>query len=305
MTRISLRLGLLAFCALSLAIGVGLLLKRPYLVKTMVAILPKTYLLKTGDWDQSIREIGNIVFKQDTGEYILYYSGLVGENVRGNNEVYVGAAVSKDKQTWEKIGKVFDEYAEDPFVIYCKEAFWMFYEEKSRIPDNSISVARSQDGKKFEVFKKDIITPRERSFQSRDTSSPVAVCLDDKVVVLYEARDQLREGATLGYAESTDFMNWNQLDRPVFEPENGAYVVPDDLIKQGMTYSLSYHDVDRALSRGKTTWLSSRLDSVNLQEWTKAPTHFARRDYTMFFEPDVLMTSDDQGIYTFKPFFSL
>lgn len=262
----------------------------------LLAIPNKEYVVLSdiNSWDEHIREIGNVI--ETDGKYLLYYSGHTGENVRGKNDVYVGVAESADLKNWTKLGKVFNDYAEDPFVTYCKGSYWMFYEDKIKVPDNSISLAKSSDGLHFTTVKRDIISPVENSFQSRDTSSPVAVCLKDKIVVLYEARTTEKVGATLGYAESTDFIHWKQLDYPIATLGKERFIVPDDIKLYAGKYYLTFHDVDELMSVGRTDWKSKILTSKDLKTWELVGS-INRKDQLMYLG-EKYISYDRKGIFT-------
>ena len=65
------------------------------------------------DWDQHIREIGNILHEpDDTGyEYKTFYSGYKGRSFTEafgyeEDKVYIGYAFSSDRKSWTKYGQI-------------------------------------------------------------------------------------------------------------------------------------------------------------------------------------------------------
>ena len=60
------------------------------------------YSGNSSDWDEHIREIGNIVYNLNTKQYLLFYSGHNGEYKQNN--VFVGMAYSNDSINWKKYG---------------------------------------------------------------------------------------------------------------------------------------------------------------------------------------------------------
>lgn len=217
----------------------------------------------SSNWDEHIREIGNIVYNPNTKQYLSFYSGHNGEYKQ--NKVFVGMAYSDDGVTWEKYGKVTNFSAEDPYVVLKDNTFYMFFEDKDEVPFRRISLAISQDAKNWTILKRGIINPNRFIFgwQSQDVSSPLVFLNGDEWIMLYEGRGFLNNGK-IGYASSKDMVNWEKMNNPVFSGGSywDNYVVPDDIIKDGNNYIISYHGYNK-----KTDWQSGLAISEDLKKW--------------------------------------
>ncbi|GAO45157.1 glycoside hydrolase family 130 protein [Flavihumibacter petaseus] len=130
----------------------------------------------------------------------------------------------------------------------------------------------------------DPMTGRSIAWESNDTFNPGAVLKDNKVVVLYRAEDKSGEGigfrtSRLGYAESTDGINFTRKPIPVLYPGNdgqkkfewpGGCEDPRVAVTEDGTYVVFYTQWNRDVPRlGVAT-------STDLINWKKHGTIFAK-----------------------------
>jgi len=241
----------------------------------------------SSEWDEYIREIGNIIYHLQNEEYLFFYSGHNGEYTQNN--VFIGMAYSKDGINWEKYGKMLDLSGEDPYVIYFNNNFYMFFEDKEEVPFRRISLATSKDGRNWEVAKRGVINPSKFifSWQHQDVSSPVVIQVNNGWVMIYEGRGFFNQGK-FGYAYSEDLINWNKKRCPIFSGESywDYHVVPDDIIKHDNSYIMTYHGYNKKIGE----WQSGLAVSNNLKYWktlTKDP--ISESDTLMIFKEDTLL----------------
>ena len=248
------------------------------LTTDMLTAYPNNTLINKGDageWDESIREIGNIVYSEKLQHYFFFYSGHTSSNTGQNT--FIGVAQSEDGINWQKMGKAFDEQAEDPYVVIHNDTFYMFYEDKSEIPFRKIDLVTSQDGIHFTTQKRGVIEPKGDEWQKTDVSSPAIIKHNDEWVMLYEGRGShgiSKNRGMIGYAHSKDLINWSSNDEPVFKgsfrfyPDLllkwDNYVVPDDIIKNDDKYVMSYHGYG-----WKRIWQTGLASSKDLKTWEK------------------------------------
>jgi predicted GH43/DUF377 family glycosyl hydrolase len=88
-----------------------------------------------------------------------------------------------------------------------------------------------------------VIAPRGNGWESSGTFNPAVVQRGDKIVMLYRAQD--KQGTSrLGYAESTDGVQFTRRDQPVLSPEadyeKDGGVEDPRLVQFGDTYYLTY-----------------------------------------------------------------
>lgn len=235
----------------------------------------------SGEWDNHIREIGNVLYEPDelnpARRYKLFYSGYSGA-YSGNN-VYVGWAYSEDGLHWTKAGKVHPRPLEDPYVVKQGNVYYLYAEDKADIPFRNIRLLQSfncvfwtDEGDVFDV--RDGGTPF--NWESSDVSSPIVWFEGDTWYLMYEGRGGGLSGR-IGLATSTNGRDWQRRasGAPVFV--NGApgqwdetNVVSDDVIKLGSTYYLFYHGFGRSQSSGFWTGLATSTDLVH---WTRNPSN--------------------------------
>jgi len=224
-----------------------------------------------GNWDENIREIGNIIYRPTFDKYYFFYSGY--KNEYDGVNVFVGMACSDDGKSWHKSGKIIEVPSEDPYVILHDDMFFLFFEDKSEIPFRKINLATSDDGENWTVIKQGVIQPTNNSdWQSQDVSSPVVIETIDGWVMLYEGRGSGNLGK-IGYASSNNLLDWNKSETPIFE---GSYpwanhVVPDDIIQEDEYYFLTYHGFSKKF--GWQNGLAISTDFLNWRPVNSFPIH--------------------------------
>jgi predicted GH43/DUF377 family glycosyl hydrolase len=219
------------------------------------------YSGNSSDWDEYIREIGNLFYNPNKDKYFFFYSAH-NEEYKENN-VFVGMAYSNDGITWEKYGKVTNFSAEDPYVVLKDNIFYMFYEDKGEVPFRRINLAISEDATHWILLKKGILNPSPIGWQSQDVSSPIVIFNGEEWIMLYEGRSLFNHGE-IGFATSKDLINWKKKSFPVFSGGNywDNFAVPDDIFRYGDYYIMSYHGYNK-----RTGWQEGLLESTDLKNW--------------------------------------
>ncbi|MGE0435251.1 MAG: hypothetical protein AB7K09_17330 [Planctomycetota bacterium] len=216
---------------------------------------PLIRLGEPGEWDESIREIGNVI--EDASDprpdhrFKAFYSGYCGPY--RNTNVFIGYAHSADGREWIKGPRAHNHPAEDPYVVQHNGRWFMFYENKADVPFRNIHLAVSDDA--CETWQlaghNPVLGPvrggQPTDWEADDVSSPVVwIDENDTWHMLYEGRGGSLYGR-IGHAVSADGLTWVRTARaPVFGPgEPGewddANVVPDDVIIVGDVLFLLYH----------------------------------------------------------------
>ncbi len=233
-------------------------------------VRPATVLIPAGgagEWDEHFREIGNIVRSPQEDAFLLFYSAYQGRYRQDN--VFVGAARSRDGTTWEKLGRILDLPSEDPYTVVHDSSYYLFFEDKEDALDRGVSLATSRDGRTWQVIKRYVLAQTIFGWQNRDASSPLVTRQGDRWVMLYEGRGAFNEGR-IGYAVSDDLITWRKSSRPVFAGGSDwdRYVVPDDLIESEGTYVLTYHGITPGMD-----WQSGLALSFDLRHWSAVSLH--------------------------------
>jgi predicted GH43/DUF377 family glycosyl hydrolase len=229
-----------------------------------------------GDWDENIREIGNIIY--DVGEtdasrrYKTFYSGYIGAYA-GNN-VYVGYAYSPDGINWTKFGKVIARSLEDPYVVKSGSTYHLYAEDKADVPFKNIRKYHSSDCESW-VDDGDVFDPQAggapADWEATDVSSPVVWIEGSTWYLLYEGRGG-GFGGKVGLATSTDGINWTRDgSNPVFDAGavgewDETNIVSDDISKVGSTYYMLYHGYG---SSGPTGFWPGMATATSLTSWAR------------------------------------
>lgn len=230
---------------------------------------------QTGDWDETFREIGNVVHVG--GKKFLYYSGHQGTMSRNNPpQVYCGVAINNGAG-WIRQGKIMNNPCEDPYVVYREGLFWLVFEDKSVYPDYYTSLAVSHDGENFEMIREKVLVPNKSLYwATRDTSSPILLNQEEGFTMIFEARGDYPGGMVIqgvtGIAYSTlPAENFLIREEPVvwgksYETRDTnhwrSFVAGDDIKEINGTYYLTQH----ALSH-TNGWTSGIWTSEDLVEW--------------------------------------
>jgi hypothetical protein len=242
----------------------------------------------SGEWDQHMREIGNVIYDPDGGtkKYRTFYSGYQGAYIQ--EQVYIGYAYSEDGIAWTKVGKVISRPLEDPYVIKVNDTYYLYAEDKENEFPRNIRRYHSSDCETWfddgDVF--DVQTGGEPAgWESLDVSSPVVWKEADTWYMLYEGRGGGYLGK-VGLATSPDGLNWTRDgNNPVFDTgESGQWddeaVVSDDIIKIDDTYYFFYHGYSK--SCGFRTGTATSADLHNWIRYNYNPVNTSA-DTTMIF----------------------
>jgi len=256
-----------------------------------------------GAWDREYREIGNILYDPNDPDpsrrYKFTYSAYVPPYV--DDQVWVGAAFSPDGETWTKYGPpIISRAAEDPYVVLVDGTYYLFAEDKADVPFRNIRRYHSSDFINWvddgDVF--DIQGGGDPpGWESGDVSSPLVWIEDGTWYLLYEGRGAGLLGR-IGLATSTDGYSWTRVsDSPVLtappDAWDGTAQVPDDMVRVGEQYCMTYHGCNTTKGVGFWTGLAYSTDRRN---WTRSPSNpvaypntlmlFPQGDYSMGFAQD-------------------
>ncbi|MDO8631170.1 MAG: LamG-like jellyroll fold domain-containing protein [Phycisphaerales bacterium] len=226
------------------------------------------------EWDENIREIGNVLHEPDdpvpARRYKLFYSGYRGRYAENN--VYVGYAYSPDGINWTKFGPIHERPLEDPYVVKHDGTYYLYAEDKFDVPFRNIRRLHSTDCETW-TDDGDVFDARyggiPLNWESADVSSPIVWIEGGTWYLLYEGRGFSGE---IGLAASSNGLDWlRDSPSPVFmHGPPGSWdettVVPDDLLKVGDTYYLFYHGFGRSQSSG---FWSGMATSTDLHNWTR------------------------------------
>jgi beta-1,2-mannobiose phosphorylase / 1,2-beta-oligomannan phosphorylase len=232
----------------------------------------------SSDWDTVLREIGNVLY--DPGEpdpqkrYKTLYSGYQPPYIQ--DKVYVGIAFSPDGINWTKKGKVFEQAAEDPYLVKNNGRYYLYFENKQDVPFRDIHLATSTDCLVWEEYPNNpVLKPKGMgepwNWEVKDVSSPTIWVEGGTWYMFYEGRGG-GYGGKIGLATSSDGLSWTRVsDRPVFDADcygkwDGSNVVPDDILKVDGSYYLLYHGEGAA---GPTGFWGGMAYSNNLIDWTR------------------------------------
>lgn len=250
----------------------------------------------TGSWDESIREIGNVVMNPDdeATPYRLVYTGYQGAYV-GNNS-YIGAATSEDGITWTKLPQLgISRSSEDPYLVLHNGLYYLYVEDKEAVPFRNIRLYTSPDFTTWTDV--GIVLDIGTGWEAEDVSSPVVWVEAGTFYMLYEGRAS-GQGGAVGLATSTDGVNWTKSpSNPVItgvNPSfgfNGAFkwathLVPDDIRKIGNTYVLTSHPylANQVATPGFFVGLSLSEDLINWTDPLGHPAGTGDDDTAMYFE---------------------
>ncbi|WP_432662618.1 family 43 glycosylhydrolase [Wukongibacter baidiensis] len=230
-----------------------------------------------GDFDEGIRELGNIIYDSENKEYKLIYSGYKKE-YEGNN-VYIGYAHSSDGKEWIKEGKILNRASEDPYLIKTGKSYYLFVEDKEEVPFRNIRRFSSKDFIKWNDDGIVLETGDSCSWEDKDVSSPVVWIENNMWYMLYEGRSEKNQKGAIGLAVSKDGLNWTKNSKnPILVANNkkffkekhpqikwATHLVPDDIIKLDENYYLTVHAYNP-----KDGWLPGLINSKDLTEFNDA-----------------------------------
>ena len=203
-------------------------------------------------FDNSLREQGNILFNATgNGEYIFTYTG---HNGTATQDTCVGWANSSDGINWIKQGKTqdscgegisgdFTNATEDPYIVYNGSTYFMYAEDKEPSTFQNITLYTStnfQNWSKIGV----VLSPNKTGWGTSDVSSPVVWIENSIWHMIYEGRGGTASIGEIGYANSTNGINWTTDYIPRVVRQNGnSYnaIVSDDIYKINGIYYLLVH----------------------------------------------------------------
>ena len=259
-----------------------------------------------GDWDQVMREIGNVIYDEldpdPARRYKLLYSGYT--EPYAENNVYAGWAYSPDGFTWTKGGKVVSRALEDPYVVICDGTYYLFAEDKEDVPFRNMRRFHSAD---FVNWVDDGDTLDIQSggwppdWEAKDVSSPVVWIEDGVWYLLYEGRGGGYNGK-IGLATSSDGLNWvRDPANPVVDAELGAWdsgnIVPDDIVKRSGVYYLIYHGYGYTEKSGFWCGIAT---STDLHHWTRyAQNPFSNFDTVMYCRVPGATGADELALFAY------
>jgi hypothetical protein len=255
-------------------------------------------------WDQSIREIGNVLILSD-GRKVMVYTGYTGTYALS----YVGIAISEDGGPFVKSGPNGDGQllftpSEDPYLIEKDGAFYLYVEKKesgSTHLDIQLFTANSiEDLLIGNVVDHGVILERgdSESWESLDVSSPTVLLKDGVFILLYEGRAISGNSGALGIAFSNDGINFEKYpNNPVASGTQmhgdlqwADHLVPDDIVYQNGLYFLTVH------ARNGSTYAGGLMVSSDLIKWRDyIGTWITREDgndnfgsgLMLFYDPDL------------------
>ncbi len=230
-----------------------------------------------GEFDQNLREIGNILYEPDHPDpnkrYKIFYTGWAGTQYQ-QNITHIGMAYSPDGVTWTKFGNIIPWRAlEDPYAVKVDGVYYLFAEDKEDVPFRNVRRFHSLDCETW-IDDGDVFDTQPGGnppyWEGQDVSS-IAVYVENGVwYMYYEGRGTGK--AYIGLCTSLDGLVWTRwsLDPLILTGPLGSWddniVCPDDLIKIGDTYYFFYHgsgSATRNLSR------AGLFTSTDLYNWTR------------------------------------
>jgi predicted GH43/DUF377 family glycosyl hydrolase len=265
-----------------------------------------------GEFDEHIREIGNVLCEPDEADpgkkYKIFYSGYHG-TYKGNN-VGIGYAYSADGKTWTKRpNKIIDRPLEDPYVVNNDGTYYLFAEDKADMPFRNIRRYHSPDCLNW-ADDGDVFDVRAGGdpvdWEAQDVSSPVVWIENNIWYLLYEGRGGGYWGK-IGLATSHDGVHWTRYkNNPVFDcgpPGNWdeTNVVCDDIIKVGARYYMTYHGYGAS---GPTGYWSGLAYCDDLHNWVRHSDNPFSICPTVMFLYDteyVLFCEDIGGVFRSNP----
>ncbi len=251
------------------------------------------------DSDLYIREIGNILVEpfETSRKYKMLYTGY---NAGTATDEKIHYAYSEDGKTWTKYASnpVISDRAEDPYLIRVVDTYYVYVEDKAN---------QGANGRIRRYSSSDCITWTDdgQCTGLGDAQSPLVWIEDGTWYMLYE--DYPSATPDINLATSDDGMAWTpDGSNPVMVLGDTTWVqgdlVPDDLLKIGSTYYMTYHGY--STPTGGTR--AGMAYSTDLTSWTDIagvipPMSPFTRIRTMMFCLDEHLTlffydEDDEGV---------
>lgn len=212
-------------------------------------------ITRTSGDEALIREIGNVVFDKNTNQYIFTYTGTRTPYVE--DQCWIYWATSPDLKVWTKRGKCTGQGAEDPYLVIEGNTYYLFVEHKDLDHPSAHAGVGLWKGDSMSslTFQGVVLEHSETGWDSGDVSSPTMHLDGGLWYMFYEGRqwpiDNQRgaiglatssslDGPWTKMTESSPLISGTQIDPDT--PVQWAYsLVPDDIIKSGDKYYLSFH----------------------------------------------------------------
>jgi len=206
---------------------------------------------RPGNWDEIFGEHGNQITVGN--KIIICYTG----RQEDGSGTYTGIATSDDNgETWSRsltFDTVTNRETEDPYIIYFNDTYFLYAEDKQDLPFRNFRGYSSVDLINW-IDLGDVLDIEAEGFSSQDVSSPAPYVEDGVIYMFYEGRRMLNginNSGAIAIATSTDGENFTKVGvdpifvGSLFTSENKSQwadsVVPDDIIKIGDYYYMSYH----------------------------------------------------------------
>ncbi len=202
--------------------------------------------------------------------WIMWY-GAQGKD--GHDRIH--AASSQDGRHWQKHGVVIDcgqaNHVNDPTVVRVAGVWWMFYTEAKTAEDDQIAAATSNDGLQWQL-RGIVLRPGQAGmWDSRKIGRPSVLHEHGRFRLWYDGQPSIIAGNTnssaeatakvgraIGYAESTDGLQWQRREEPVWISGAGAIQVSRDGSSLIMVYE-SHAGTHWAMSSDGLAWQAQGL----------------------------------------------
>jgi hypothetical protein len=214
-----------------------------------------------GQSDNKIREISNILYEplEASHKYKILYTGYNAGNMIDEKIHY---AFSEDGKSWTKYASnpVIAARAEDPYLLRVGDTYYCYVEDKAN---------QGANGRIRRYSSSDCITWADDGQITGlgQVQSPVVWMEGNTWYLLYEQYPDAAPDICL--ATSTDGLAWtDEVTNPVMVKTDTDWVqgdlVPDDIIKIGPVYFLTYHGYSTPTGNPKSGFASS----TDLLSWT-------------------------------------
>ncbi len=196
---------------------------------------------------------------RDGDQLLMYYGG---QGRDGHDRIHL--ATSMDGKTWTTVGVVFApegiNHVNDPSVVVVKDNFYMYYTRAEAGVTDTIGLATSADGRKWED-QGTVLAPSEKpAWDSLLVGRPSVIYEGSQFQMWFDGRADLPIGAPdafapqsptsqryVGYAVSANGVKWERrLDHVFAKDAGGIHVsrVDDELImliesRDGTKYATS------------------------------------------------------------------
>jgi len=260
----------------------------------------------TGEWDSTLREIGNYFIDEDKKHYIFY----TGVNGTAGIDSRVGMAISTDEgKTFIKNGLLFDTPAEDPYVIKVDGTYYCYSEESSN-NIKTIQLHTSLDLINWDNQGIVLTSGSGEDWDADSVGSPLTYYNEGTFYLYYEGIDApRRQTGAIGLATSTDGISFIKNENPVavgsgFNQSKPSYnisnatidwgsaIIPDDIKVHNGLYYMTVHGMTSPTgTSGARAGMLVSQDLINWQDILE--TYISKNDGS--FE-DVMFVNSDTNL---------